>query len=216
MSVSGPRQLASEKRAYAQWPLGHSQCVLARGAPLRFRCAPAAVFERGLAGVLCTQRRSNSYMTPPGCRAVLLTLVATMVAMDVVRELEWKLPRCCLNSCWRAKSSARGPGNAVPRRGASEPLIASGISREFGRRVSTAHAVPVRLAQKQQCQIRARRADWAAALWRTFAEGAFRSRSPGLSSSRGRIRRRATAQRQVEGEKQTGKRLSRGGAAGGR
>lgn len=41
----------------------------------------------------------KAHWTPPGWRAVLFTLFATMVTMEEVKELEWKLPRCCLNIC---------------------------------------------------------------------------------------------------------------------
>jgi hypothetical protein len=70
-----------------------------------------------------------------------------MVTMEEVKELEWKLPRCCLNICWRVKSSARGPGEALLGGGASELLIPSAISQVFGRGMSTAQAVLLRLAQ---------------------------------------------------------------------
>jgi hypothetical protein len=56
--------------------------------------------------------------------------------MAVLRELEWKLDRCCLATVWRTKSSAKGAGEAVRIGGVWVPLIAPVISTMHGRRLS--------------------------------------------------------------------------------
>ena len=45
--------------------------------------------------------QDDAYWTPPGCKAVLLTLLEAMVTDPLVRLDEWKLLRDCLamDSC---------------------------------------------------------------------------------------------------------------------
>lgn len=110
----------------------------------------------------------------------MFTLLVTMVRIDEVRELEWKLPRLCLNICWRAKSSARGPGEALLGGGACDPLIPPSIISHLRKRM------PVRLRSihRPQPQIRDRTDDWCGFQLTTCAEGCARSRTPGFSSCR--------------------------------
>jgi len=69
-----------------------------------------------------------SYCTPPGCRAVLLTLSATIVRCSgVLSDEEWKLPFCCFCTCSRRKSlEALGKLGVKARTG----VIKKNIGRE--------------------------------------------------------------------------------------
>ena len=117
-------------------------------------------------------------------RAVLFTLLVTMVRMDEVSELEWKLPRLCLNICWCAKSSARGPGEGLLGGGACDPLIPPSIISHLRKR----KPVRLRSIHRQQPQIRDRTDDWRGFQLTTCAEGCARSPTPGFCSSVGKSR----------------------------
>lgn len=54
--------------------------------------------------------QETTHWTPPGWRAVLLTLLGAMVVVMRRKEEEWKLERCCFDTCCLAKSWARGAG----------------------------------------------------------------------------------------------------------
>src|SRR3981081_870749 len=83
----------------------------------------------------------STYWIPLGWRAVLLTVLETIVINDVVNDEEWKLLLCCCDFCCRSKSAANGPGYAAPNGGDSVPLIAAAMLQTFGRELSSKQPV---------------------------------------------------------------------------
>jgi hypothetical protein len=87
-----------------RWLHDHSRYVLCRGALLLFQCDSLQVCRKG---VSChSPRRShwacneNTHCTPVGWREVLLTEGILLDRGEMFfSEEEWKLERCCLDTC---------------------------------------------------------------------------------------------------------------------
>ena len=131
------------------------------------------------------RRKGLTYSTPPGCNAVLLTLLATMVT-DLFKEDEWKLLRCCFWTCSRKKSleesgkpgvkertGAAGREFMSPFCGSWDMILARVVKDKAAARLFAAPARPTARCLNSSGCGRGEARNWLRAVWgRKRVEGA--------------------------------------------